>query len=73
MKNVVLVTGSSGFIGSAVVDRLAQRYTVIGLDRPGEPHPPASAYAVDADLGSDESVHAAMSEVRARSATGWHR
>jgi nucleoside-diphosphate-sugar epimerase len=66
MKNVVLVTGSSGFIGSAVVDRLAQRYTVIGLDRPGEPHPPASAYAVDADLGSDESVHAAMNEVHER-------
>jgi nucleoside-diphosphate-sugar epimerase len=69
MKNAVLITGSSGFIGAALVDRLAQRYDVIGFDRPGEPHPPASAHCVEADLASDDSVHAAMQEVRERFGT----
>ncbi|MEX2174920.1 MAG: NAD(P)-dependent oxidoreductase [Pirellulaceae bacterium] len=65
-REIVLVTGSSGFIGSAVVERFAQRFTVIGLDRPGVPHPPPAADCIDADLGSDESVRAGMQEVARR-------
>ena len=32
-KETVVVTGSGGFIGSAVVEQLAKRFTVIGMDR----------------------------------------
>lgn len=61
---VVIVTGSSGFIGSAVVQRLAQRYRVIGFDRDVPPHPPAEAECVCIDLTDDASVRAAFQRVR---------
>jgi nucleoside-diphosphate-sugar epimerase len=32
-NDVVLVTGSSGLIGSAVIRRLADRYRLVGFDR----------------------------------------
>lgn len=61
---VVLVTGSSGLIGSAVCDALAaEGYIVVGLDRPGAPTPPASAIEVACDLTSEASVLQALSRV----------
>lgn len=65
-KPIVLITGASGFIGSAVIKRLSDRYTLVGLDRAGPPDPPAPAHAVDFDLNSDEKVRAALDEVRRR-------
>ncbi|NNM77792.1 NAD-dependent epimerase/dehydratase family protein [Sphingomonas sp. ID1715] len=65
-RPLVLVTGASGFIGSAVVRKLGKTYTVVGLDRAGPPDPPAPAVAVDFDLGSDEDVDKALADVRAR-------
>jgi nucleoside-diphosphate-sugar epimerase/uncharacterized membrane protein len=63
-REVVLVTGASGFIGSAVIGKLGRHYTVVGLDRAGPPDPPPPAIAIGFDLGSDESVRAALAEVR---------
>jgi nucleoside-diphosphate-sugar epimerase len=68
-KPVVLLTGASGFIGSALVKRLGERYTLVGLDRPGPPDPPAPAHAVDFDLGTDEAVRSALEDVRSRFGT----
>ena len=65
-RDVVLVTGASGFIGSAVIRKLAGKYSIVGLDRPGPTDPPDPAVAVDFDLGSDESVRAALEAVRER-------
>ena len=65
-SGVVLVTGASGFIGSAVIERLGESYTVLGLDRAGLPDPPAPAVAIDFDLGSDDAVRAALRDVRER-------
>ncbi|MFT4956326.1 MAG: nucleoside-diphosphate-sugar epimerase/uncharacterized membrane protein [Brevundimonas sp.] len=61
----VIVTGSSGFIGSALVERLAKRFRVIGFDRDMPPHPPAEAECVCIDLTDDASVKAAFDRVRA--------
>lgn len=61
---VVIVTGSSGFIGSALVKRLAERYRVVGFDREVPPHPPAEAECVCIDLTDDSSVEAAFRRVR---------
>jgi nucleoside-diphosphate-sugar epimerase len=63
---VVLITGATGFIGSALVKRLSGEYTIVALDRAGPPEPPEPAHAVDFDLGSDEAVKRALDEVRER-------
>lgn len=63
---VVLVSGSSGFIGRALVERLAARYTVVALDRPGAADAPPGADGIALDLTSDASVADALREVRTR-------
>lgn len=63
-RKVVLITGASGFIGAHLVERLARRYTVVGLDRPGGAEPPPAAESVDVDLTSDRSVATALARVR---------
>lgn len=35
---VVVITGSSGRIGTALIHRLAERFTLIGFDDPGPPY-----------------------------------
>lgn len=62
---VVVVTGSNGFIGRAVARRLARRYTVVGLDRPGKSDGKA-ADPIGVDLTSDESTHQALRQLRER-------
>ena len=61
----LIITGSSGLIGSAFIDRAGERYTEMGFDRKGPPHPPPkTAHVIACDLSSDESVYAALDEVR---------
>ena len=64
-KPVVLVTGGSGFIGSALIKKLAERSTAVALDRPN-PHGHNGDNHVDVDLGDDGSVHDALEQVRSR-------
>lgn len=63
-KETVLVTGSSGLIGTAVCNRLGGRFNVVGFDRAGPPHPPPVAECVCVDLTSDKSVREALERVR---------
>jgi nucleoside-diphosphate-sugar epimerase len=65
-REVVLVTGSSGLIGSAVVERFAPRYDVVGFDLHGPPHPPPSADCVEVDVSSDDSVRDGLRKLRER-------
>lgn len=62
-KDVILVTGSSGLIGAAVIRRFAPQFTVIGFDRAGDPHPPKEAECVCVDVTSDASVEAGLARV----------
>ena len=63
-KPLVLVTGGSGFIGSAVVERLSNRYRVVTLDRPDPGGAEKRTDFVPVDLGSDASVKKALTTVR---------
>ena len=65
-KPLVLITGASGFIGKAVVRRLADDYRLIGLDRAGPPDPPCPAHAIDFGVSSSEQVKTALASVRSR-------
>jgi nucleoside-diphosphate-sugar epimerase len=64
-KEIVVVTGSGGFIGSAVAEKLARRSTVIGMDREGVPEASAVTETIAVDLTSDESVQSALDKLRA--------
>lgn len=63
----VLVTGSSGFLGDAIIRGLTKRYHVIGLDVAKPKKPVPGVETIEIDLTSDTSVAAALAEVRARS------
>jgi nucleoside-diphosphate-sugar epimerase len=65
-QDVIVVTGSSGLIGSALVERLAARYHVVGFDREGPPHPPPVAECVEVDVTSEESLQHGLDHVRER-------
>jgi nucleoside-diphosphate-sugar epimerase/uncharacterized membrane protein len=63
-KNTVIVTGSTGFIGSAIINKLAGRFALIGLDRAMTRQPPPAAECVCIDLTSDEAVAAGLQRIR---------
>lgn len=64
--DVILITGSSGFLGGAIIRKLAGKYTLVGLDRPGGPAPSSPAHQIDVDLGSDKAVREALDQVRVK-------
>lgn len=68
-RQTVLVTGSSGLIGSAVVERFIERFGVIGFDQKGPPHPPPGADCITVDISSDDSVREALATARRRHGT----
>lgn len=63
-KEVVLITGSSGHIASALVEHLAGRYTLVGVDRPGGSSSGKLAKFVPMDLTSDESIEIGIDSIR---------
>ena len=64
-SGTLIITGSSGLIGSSFIDRVGEQYTEMGFDRKGPPHPPPKTeHVIACDLSSDESVYAALDEVR---------
>ncbi|UGB39538.1 NAD-dependent epimerase/dehydratase family protein [Frateuria soli] len=67
-KPVVLITGSAGFLGRALVRRLAREYSLVGLDRPGFPRSDAIE-RLACDLADEASVRQAVEEVRKRFGT----
>lgn len=68
-KEVILLTGATGYIGRALASRLAGRYTVVALDRSGPHDPPYQAHFITFDLSSDRKVEEALDAVRSRFGT----
>ena len=63
-SGIVIVTGSNGRIGQAVMRRLAGRFgAVIGFDRKAPAPPPAGCVYVAVDVTSDDSVQAGLQTI----------
>ena len=62
-SDVVLITGSGGFIGRALAARLSARFTIVGLDV-AEGKDEHLAETVKVDLTSDRDVRDALAKVR---------
>jgi nucleoside-diphosphate-sugar epimerase len=65
-KPVVLVTGSTGFIGSKVIEAFAANYQVVGLDLKRPKESVAGADWIECDVTRDESVVRSLAAARER-------
>ncbi len=63
-KNVVIVSGSSGLIGSALILKMASQYNMVGFDNVGYPFPPPEAECVCLDITSDSNMDFAFERIR---------
>ena len=63
--DIVLVTGSNGRIGTAVMERLRGRFdNIVGFDRKAATLPPPDCVAIPVDVASDESVRDGLRVLR---------
>ena len=60
---IVVVTGSGGFIGTAIVKSLSSHYRVIGLDRDRPDDVPAGTDFIECDLTDDTAVSRAFAGI----------
>lgn len=63
-EDTVIVTGSAGFIGAALIDKFAGRFSLVGFDRAAARQPPPAAECVCIDLTSEEAIAAGLQRVR---------
>lgn len=63
-KATIIVTGSSGMIGSRLCTMLGEAYNVVGFDRAGPPYPPIEVECVSVDLTVEDRVRRALERVR---------
>ncbi len=64
-KPVVVITGAAGMVGQALIERLEQRYTVVGFDLPDLVQDRGDAM-IGCDVTSDQSVDLAMRKLSER-------
>lgn len=62
--DVVVVTGSSGFIGAALINKFAGDFSLVGFDRMASHAPPPAAECVCIDLTSELGVKGAFERIR---------
>lgn len=63
--NIILITGSNGRIGTAVMQRLRERFdNVVGFDRQAPGSPPPDCTRIPVDLAVDESVREGLRILR---------
>ncbi len=64
-KKIVLITGSNGRIGTAVMERLTGRFSdVVGFDRKAPSPPPLGCTHIPVDITSDDSVREGLRILR---------
>lgn len=60
----IIVTGSGGFLGTAIIARLAGRFDVVGLDFKVPPRAAPELETIRTDLSDPGSVNAAIDRIR---------
>jgi nucleoside-diphosphate-sugar epimerase len=60
----IIVTGSSGIIGTATIKALAPDYPMIGFDRAGPPYPPPEAECISVNVTSLDSIRRGFDRIR---------
>jgi nucleoside-diphosphate-sugar epimerase len=63
-KATVIITGVCGLLGTAIAEKLAQQYYVVGLDKLDSPSPGSWHRYFQVDLTSDEHVRHGLEQVR---------
>lgn len=63
-KEVILVTGSSGYLGYPIAERLAEAYAVVGFDRRQPSHPPPGTECLYVDLSSEPTLRRGLETIR---------
>ncbi|MEX2592657.1 MAG: NAD(P)-dependent oxidoreductase [Anditalea sp.] len=63
-KEVVLVTGGSGLIGSKLIEKLQDRYQVVSLDKIGNPYPPLKSENICFNITSEKSIKMGLERIR---------
>ncbi|MEJ7691603.1 NAD(P)-dependent oxidoreductase [Daejeonella sp.] len=64
VRPLIVVSGSSGLIGTSLIHKLAKNYQIVGLDNVGYPFPPPEAECVCIDITSDKSMERAFDRIR---------
>ena len=63
-KDVVIITGSCGRIGTEVVKRLGKKYRIVGFELLKAIYAANQEELIPVDISSDESVHQAFSHIK---------
>lgn len=63
-KKIIIVTGSCGRIGTQVVKKLGERYSIVGFELLKAIYASDQEELVPVDLSSDESIHGAFEHIR---------
>lgn len=63
-KDVIVVTGSAGRIGTALIKRLGEKYAIVGFELLKAIYASSNEELVPVDLSSDESVHQAFMHIK---------
>lgn len=68
-REVVLITGAGGLIGSYVIRRLSEEYTLIGLDITPPKRETDAIDFIKTDLTEEDSIQSSLSEVKSQYGT----
>lgn len=63
-KEVVLITGGSGLIGSNLIENLQDRYQTVNMDLNGNPYPPLKTEFICLDLMAEKSIQMGLDRIR---------
>jgi nucleoside-diphosphate-sugar epimerase len=65
-REVLLITGSNGFVGRHIAERLGENYAIVGFDRDEMGKSPSLADYHSVDFASEDSVRNGLRQLKAR-------